>query len=165
MQVRLPKVPAPEEPADSEQAAIFEVRMLPYWAMLTLLAIALVTPFIVWSEWPDVEWEGIAVAAAVAGIVGYTQLRQLRKLVAVAISPRGFVAMDTFGERESVAWGDIERVTFLRIGWIRFLRVRSAQMSHWIPLEVNDATMLRDEVTRHAGRGHRLADALWRHLR
>ncbi|MEJ2131926.1 MAG: hypothetical protein P8Y95_09975, partial [Gammaproteobacteria bacterium] len=70
MQVRLPKVPAPEEPADSEQAAIFEVRMLPYWAMLTLLAIALVTPFIVWSEWPDVEWEGIAVAAAGAGIVG-----------------------------------------------------------------------------------------------
>lgn len=139
--------------------------MFPYWSMLTLLAIALVTPFIVWSEWPDVEWEGIAVVAAVAVIVGYTQLRQLRKLLAVAISPRGFVAMDTFGEREGVAWEDVERVTLFRIGWIRFLRVRTAQMSRWIPLEVNDAPQLRDEVTRHAGRGHRLADALWRHLR
>ncbi len=64
-----------------------------------------------------------------------------------------------------MAWGDVKRVTLFRVGWIRLLRVRTSRLSYWIPLEVDDAAGLRDEITRRVGRGHRLADALWRELR
>ena len=85
--------------------------------------------------------------------------------MSVVVGPHGFVAADTFSRRHPVAWDEVKRVTLFRVGWIRLLRVRTSRLSHWIPLEMADTPGLRDEITRRVGRGHKLADALWRELR
>ena len=155
---------ASDEVADAEDSKSFEPRRAPYWFMLTLLVAASVTAFIIWTE-PDVMWDGIAVVVVAAGALAYAEMGQLKRTLSVVVGPNGFVAVDTLGRRHPVKWSEVKRVTLFRVGWIRFLRVRTARLSHWIPLEMEHAVSMRDEITRRVGRGHRLADALWRQLR
>ena len=159
-----PESPAQDEVADAEDSKTFEPRRAPYWSMLTLLVAAGVAAFIVWTE-PDVMWDGIAVVVVAAGALAFAEMGKFRRAMSVVVGPHGFVAVDTLGRRHPVAWDEVKRVTLFRVGWIRLLRVRTSRLSHWIPLEMEDAPGLRDEITRRVGRGHRLADALWRELR
>ena len=158
-----PESPALDGVAEAEDSKTFEPRRAPYWFMLTVLAAAGVAAFIVWTE--EVMWDGIAVVVVVAGLAAFFEMGKLKRALSVVVGADWFIATDTIGRRHRVAWREVKDVTLFRFGWIRLLRVRTSRLSHWIPLDLDDPQGLRDEITRHVGRGHWLAQALWRELR